>query len=392
MTSVTEGDRASGSDRGLAERWRDLSGHARFAIAAVAVVLGINVLLAALAAVTGGNPHGPPSSSYATAPQGLAAYADLLRDRGHPIGRIRVPLDEARLDHAATLVVADADDVTEDEAAAVARFVADGGRLVVTGSGAPDVLSGLPVGDLAWSPLRTGGDRARAIAPLPEVDLVTTVQASERGSWSDAGATLPVLAADSDILASVYVFGRGRVVALADTSPWQNRLLAQADNAAFGLAAAGEAGRPVLFSESHHGFGPGEGLAAIPSRWRWAITAGAVAAGVAVWAHGRRLGPPEEVERELPPPRQVYVDAIAASLARTGRPGEVIEPLRAATRHRLLQRAALPPDADDAAVRQSAVRLALPEEEVDALLGPVRGEDDVLAVGRLLARMEGWTV
>ncbi len=110
-----------------------------------------------------------------------------------------------------------------------------------------------------------------------------------------------------------------------------------------------------------------------------------------MWAKGRRLGPAEEVERELPPPRRVYVDAIAASLARTRRPAQAIKPLQDAARLRLIRRAALPPDADDGVVRRAASHLGIPEDEIDALLTPVSSDDRAMAVGRLLARLEGGT-
>ena len=34
-------------------------------------------------------PEGPRSSSYATSPQGLAAYASVLQRAGHPVRRLR---------------------------------------------------------------------------------------------------------------------------------------------------------------------------------------------------------------------------------------------------------------------------------------------------------------
>jgi hypothetical protein len=37
---------------------------------------------------------------------------------------------------------------------------------------------------------------------------------------------------------------------------------------------------------------------------------------VAIWAAGRRFGPPEELDTPLPPPRIEYVDALAAALVR----------------------------------------------------------------------------
>src|SRR5262249_56430956 len=100
-------------------------------------------------------------------------------------------------------------------------------------------------------------------------------------------------------LATVAPVGRGRVIALADPSPLQNRLLAVADNAGFGLVAAGD-GRTVAFAEGAHGYGHARGLGAIPGRCQAAplrLTLAALLGGVAA---GRRLGPPADAARPRP--------------------------------------------------------------------------------------------
>ena len=49
---------------------------------------------------------------------------------------------------------------------------------------------------------------------------------------------------------------------------------------------------------------------------KWALIGLALTALVAVWAAGRRFGPPEDPDTEPPPPRVAYVDALAAALVR----------------------------------------------------------------------------
>ncbi|HEX2039890.1 MAG TPA: DUF4350 domain-containing protein [Acidimicrobiales bacterium] len=298
------------------ERVRALPLGARVGIGLVAAVVAVNLLFAGVRTVVGGGrPGGPPSSSYATAEHGLAAYADLLADQGRRVTRLRVPLDEARLDPAETLVLADPDDLDVAEADAVAAFVASGGRLVAAGARAGPVLRRLLGGDLAWT--SAGARTARPIVPVPETAGTTEVRSSGRGSWRDAAAGLPVLVGDGRVLGVVADVDRGRVVALADASPLHNRLLDDAGNAAFGLAAAGEQGRPVRFAESVHGYGEAGGFAALPDRWVFAAFVLFLSVLTWMWSRGRRLGPPDEPERELPPPRRAYVDALAAALART---------------------------------------------------------------------------
>lgn len=330
---------------------------------------------------TAGSPGGPTSSSYATAPGGLAAYADLLERAGHPVTRLREAPAEAGLEPGATLVVLDPGNVSDDDLLALRRFVEVGGTLVLGGPSAASAARGLledPPG-----PPAGGIAEARLLAPVPEVAGVASVRSAGEASWAAAGEALPVLGSGSRTLAAVATPGEGRLVLLADASPLQNRLLDAADNAAFGLALAGPAGAPVVFVESVHGYGRASGLRAIPTSWRWAL-AGLLLAGLLfMLARGRRLGPPERETRALPPPRRDYVESLAATLAKTKGPAATA-PLRAAARERLERRThGEPPDLEG-----TARRLGLSEEEARAVLAPPAGGTDIMALGRALARLE----
>jgi hypothetical protein len=160
-------------------------------------------------------------------------------------------------------------------------------------------------------------------------------------------------------------------------------MLGEDDDAAFALAAAGPASRPVLFFETYHGYGQSSGLAAIPGRWWTAFGLGAVAVAVLMLARGRRFGPPEADERELAPPRREYVESLAGVLARTRAPREALAPLRAEVRRRLARRTGIPPGDDDR-LAAAARRLGFADDEIAATLG---GGGDVLAAGRALARL-----
>lgn len=371
----------------IAHAWRSMRPWARAVLGAAAFVLGLNVFLGGVRLATGGSaPGGPTSSSWATGADGLAAFAELLVRRGHAVDRLRVSLDRAQLDPSATLVLADPRGITAVEEQAVARFLAAGGRLLAAGPAAERLVAALTEGSIEW----TGAElpSARALAPVPETAGVNTVDAGGRGAWVEPGGALPILGADGGVLAVVAGVGPGRLVALADASPLQNRLLARADNAAFGLAAAGGGDRPVLFSESHHGYGRGTGLDAIPSRWQWAVALGLVAAVLWMWSRGRRLGPPDEVDRVEPPARRAYVEALAAALVRTRQPDVAIAPLQERVRRRLAERTGLPPGVSDEVLRHAATQqLGLASGEVDAVLRPCRTEADVIAVGRVVAAL-----
>jgi hypothetical protein len=371
----------------ILDGWRSLGPVARALVGTVVVVIGLNLLIGGVTFVTGGSgPGGPASSSYATAEEGLAAYAELLGQRGHPVRQLRESLDRAGLDPRTTLVLADPRNVTREEGRAMAGFLGAGGRLVASGSSAAPVVAALLGGGPEWDDVEVRS--ARPLVPVPEVAGVASVETAGTGAWIDAGGTLPALAGPDGVLLVVASVGPGRVVGLADTSPLQNRLLARADNAALAVALVGEAGRPVAFAEAHHGYGRSTGLGAVPSRWRWAAALGFVAAVVWMWSRGRRLGPADDVERPQAPARKAYVEAMAASLARTRQPAVAVAPLQDRARRRLAERAGLPADASDDALRRAAVDLRLPADEADALLRPPRTDDDVVAVGRAVARLE----
>jgi hypothetical protein len=137
-----------------------------------------------------------------------------------------------------------------------------------------------------------------------------------------------------------------------------------------------------------HGYGEATGLAALPGRARWALLLLALAGLAFCWSRARRIGPPEEAERPLPPPRADYVDALAGALVRTRRPAEVARPLRAAARDALARRAGLPGDAPEAELREAARRAGLGGAETAGRRRAPEDLDGALAAGRALARLE----
>ncbi len=172
------------------------------------------------------------------------------------------------------------------------------------------------------------------------------------------------------------------MILLADASPLQDAYLGSADNARFGLGAAGPAGRPVDFFESYHGYGPATGYSSIPARWDTLLGGLLLAAVALMIARGRRLGPPELESRELPPPRRAYVDSLAGVMARTKRPDEALAAVRAETRARVARRVGLAADAPADALAAAARRIGLSDAEIDAMLERPGDGDRILAAGR----------
>jgi uncharacterized protein DUF4350 len=363
--------------------WRRLHPAVRVVIVLVALVIVVNVALSLLDSSTrGADDTAPRSSSLSTGRDGLAAYAELLRRNGHDTDARRGRVNQTALVTADTLVVLDPVGFGHDEERAARRFVARGGRLLVGGAGATGLLAAALADPPAWS--AAGIRNAVPVSDAREFARLRSVRTAGEGSWSVPGGTTPVLGDGSRVLGTAAAVGRGQVVALADPSPLQNRLLGSADNAGFGLAAAGD-GRRVVFAEGAHGYGEASGLGAIPGRWQAALVGLTLAALLGLVAAGRRLGPPEEAARPLPPPRREYVDAMAVSLARTNRPAQALGPLQAAARARLTRRSGLPPTASEEQLRAAAARLGWSGTEVDALFAPARTAGDVLAAGSALA-------
>lgn len=304
--------------------WRSLGRAQRIAAVVVGLVVLVNVVLAGLGDVVPRSPGGPRSSTYGTAADGLAAYGDLLERSGHDVTRLRSRVRPDDLPAGATAFVTDPEQLSQSEGAALGRFVLDGGRLVISGrSAAPlvEALTGVPARIETFS----AAEEIDVWVPTPFTGAATTLTGDAGSRWVSYGPLLPLAGVDGRATVVTAVVGEGRLIAVADTDPLQNRFLASADNASFGLALAGP-GRPVVFVESAHGYAEG-GLSAVPSGWKWAAAGLAVALALGLWAAGTRFGPPEPSERALRPPRGDYVDAVAATMGRGVRsPADLVEP------------------------------------------------------------------
>jgi hypothetical protein len=339
----------------------------RFVIGLVLVLVGLNVASRAVETVFP-EPGGPASSAYATSEDGFAAYAELLRRAGHAVERVRELPRELDFPPAmTTIVLADAGFVEEADARALRQFVAEGGRLVAAGQavGWPrHVAEPPPEWDSA--PVRS----VRVLAPRTELGGVRQLAGAETGSWTDAGASLPLLGdGEAAALLTVARTGEGEVFFLADSAPLRNETLAAADNAALALGLAGPPARRVAFLERYHGFGEQRGFWAIPDSWLVTLGGMLVAALAFMLARGRRLGPPEAAARELAPPRRLYVESLGTLLARTRRPADAVAPLRA----RALE---------------SAELVGLPADERHMLESSPRTAAELLRYGRAAAALE----
>ncbi len=274
----------------------------------VGLLVGFIVALVAIDRLSPA-PEGPPSSSYATTPEGVAAYASLLDRAGITVRQVRTPIADRAPRDGETLVILDPDVMEPEEAEAIRSWVESGGRLVLGASSEVAWIEQLLDAPPVWT---TTDDFERE--PLIPLADVRTVESYDQTGFEELGASLPMLGPADAPMAAVTPLGSGTVILLADTSPLTNRGISRADNAAFGLALA--AGTPVAFLETVHGYGVSRGFGGLPGEIKWALLGLALTSLVALWAAGKRFGEPEDEDTEPPPPRVEYVDALAGSLAR----------------------------------------------------------------------------
>jgi hypothetical protein len=355
----------------------------------VAVVVGGLIVVNLVAqgidrAVGGDQPGGATGSSYATAPDGLAAFSTLLTHYGYEIQQRRGALSDHPLPANATVFVLDPLAVTNTDAVTLLQFVENGGRLVI-GGGAPFYLRDFRDRPPTWQ--RDGLASWTFIGP--RFANVRDIEAAGIGAWSSPGSGSTIVGTDDRALLTHEQVGNGEMFFLADASPLENAFLGTGDNAAFGLALAGDPSRPVIFPEGTHGYGASRGLAALPNRWKVALILVAVAALAFVWSRARRFGPPDRAARDLPPARAEYVEALSITLERTHDQAGALLPAQRWARARLAARAGLGAQPNDEELAHAARSFGCTSEETLALLAPVSDDASILALGRAVARVGG---
>jgi hypothetical protein len=341
-----------------------------------------------------------PASSLDTSASGTAGLAQLLTSRKYPVRQLTVPVGTASLPVPGTLFVLDPQAKLSNETRALERYLAAGGRVILAGRPLLGPLRALlgPGPLPLWEATRSG--RAHPSASEPETYGVRTVVSNTAGSWRTASSCDHATAATKRLrvlltgsggaLALLADVGRGRLILLASSSPLDNALLAQGDNAAFALDLAGPGATPVAFDEYDHLVtNSGSGLAGLPGHWQVALLLGLLAVVVWILSAARRFGPPVPIDRTLIPPRVAHVEAVAALLA-SGSPDRLAagaDPLRRAARERLCQVLRAPRGATDDELSAAAASTRLPAGVVAAVVTEPGSQADLLALGRAYARL-----
>jgi hypothetical protein len=381
---------------GLRARWRLVPSGWRVVILVVGAVVVAGGLVRITSVVTeGSSPEGPGSSSFSPTAEGLAGYSQLLGDDGYDVNQLTTSLATSNIPLAGTVIVAAPTSWAPQDSVAIGDFLDAGGRVVMMGEPPAGALSTLLAAGASpvWS--SSGIARSASTGSGPLVYGVSEVDSVGPGSWSDTGSTSPLLSSGDTYLALSAHVGSGTLVLVASPAPVQDRLLDSSDNAAFALDIAGAPGTAVYFDEYDHGYGrSGNGLGGLPGFWKAALWIAFAAVLVWMWSAFRRLGPPEVSERVLPPPRVLYVDAMATLLS-TAPPEDVssvASPVRNRGREALVRLLGLPKDAPDDAVIRAAAAAGIEDALVKAVIYAPRSAEDLVAAGRASAELSrrGW--
>jgi hypothetical protein len=387
-----EGSEA-GTLTGLRDRWRLVPNGWRAALIIAAVVVVAGALVRITSALTeGSSPVGPASSSFSPTSDGLAAYAELLSKYDHQVTQLTSPLTTGSVAQGSTLVVAAPDSWTQSETQGVVSVIQRGGRVIVMGQPPPGLMESMfPYGNApGWSQMAVTTSTPTGTSQF--VYGVSTVASSGPGSWSNAGITTPLLVSGGVSLALFAQVGAGSVILLGSPAPLQDRLIGEADNAAFALDISGGLGAPVVFDEYDHGYGQtGGGYGGLPDYWKAAFVVALIAVLVWMWSASRRLGPPEEKERLLAPARVRYVDAMATLLS-TAEPEELPSVgfgLQARARSELCRVVGVSVQASDDEVARAARSVGIDESLIRAALVPPGSSDEMVYAGRAVAELAG---
>lgn len=240
-------------------------------------------------------------SSYHAGPTGTRAFYQLLEESGRPVGRWRESWEELEKRAAGAILVvigpldAGQSPVT-DETAALARWIDNGGQLIVIGA---TTSVRLPGAELRTSPSNSGGassgssssgsppqneadarpgretsrglitqptrltrDIAQVVGGQPAGRIQLTARSGSVTDETVLSGGIVHLGDENGAILVDFEFGSGRAIFLSDPFIVSNQGITAGDNLELALnlvdeLTGEESGRPrrIFFDEYHHGFG-----------------------------------------------------------------------------------------------------------------------------------------
>jgi hypothetical protein len=244
----------------------------------------------------------------------------------------------------ATLILAEPREYpSEEERAAVARFLHAGGHVLATGDVGAYFLAATvtrdPVEGLLWIPVR-------AVSPSAITRAAPVITMAPLNAWGHGAFGVPLYAKDDNAHVVMMPVGEGQAIWVGAPTPLTNAGIREPGNLEFVLACLGPPGdRTILFDEYVHGHRRTLAASMWQSPAKWVLFQGVVFAFVLLATYARRSGPiilPATDSRLSP---LEFVRTLGSLYARAGAASVAVETSSHRVRYRLTRRLGLSPNA-----------------------------------------------
>jgi Domain of unknown function (DUF4350) len=231
-----------------------LDGGDRKLLIAAGVLLGVLLVAASLIAPPQVAGTSSIPSSYSQAWNGTKAAFLLLQDLGYNVQRWeRSPLEiDGDRKNEVVILAEPRESPSEDERVAIRDFLANGGRLLVTGASASQFVpeaSTFSEGDPT-----AGNTTFSAVALSPIEQDAPQISMPAPDSWHPVSPRELIVYGNEDTAAVVtYRFGKGQVIWWASAEPLTNGGIRESGNLALFLNSVGPPGARILWDEYFHG-------------------------------------------------------------------------------------------------------------------------------------------
>ena len=355
---------------------------ARRVLMLIGLVAALNLAAALLAQWLDPQTDGPFGSSYVTTDQGVGAFHDVLTELGRPVDQLRVPFSPADVPADATVIVVDPDVDAFDVAYgnAMLSHVQRGGRVLLVG-----VPNAARLFDLEFDLVSSAAARLDVPPDAPWTSGVASISTEAGERLVDLDGEV-LVGDDLGAIIARWEFGSGDLILVSDPWIFTNEWIGKDDNSVLAVRLAG--GGSVVFDEYVHGFGTGQGIQGIGAALVRIGIVGVLAALVAMWAVGKRIGPAEQTERALPPPRAAYLDAMAITVAKA-RDESAFTRLHGRAVHHLKRIGRRYVGLSESAQQErAAADLGLDDDDLALLTRPALSTGDVRELAAVAAKIE----
>ncbi len=285
------------------------------------------------------------SSTYSSGPDGCKAVYLVLRQLGYSVTRWeRSPLELKDAGGSTLMLVNPSAFPNSEERAALRRFIADGGRLIATGSFSAYLL---PHEQLISSALRPDlWHRYPALEPSAASRTAPAITMNAESRWSKNSQVVALYGDALGAVAVRYRYGKGEVFWLAGPTPMTNAGLREPGNFEFLLSMLDEKPNSrILFDEYFHGYRQSLAASVAHSQIKWLFAQLALLAAAVLFTFSRRSGPvrPRPLESRLSPLE--FVTTLAGLYRRVHASAVAVDVAYQRFRFWALRRLALPPSA-----------------------------------------------